>query len=48
MKEQKVSVKWLKELDEKFAPAMAEMEKLQKDWLNSDWTLKDTSEVRLI
>lgn len=43
----KGSVKWLKELDEKFAPAMAEMEKLQKDWLNSDWTLKDTARSKI-
>ena len=43
----KGSVKWLKELDEKFAPAMAEMEKIQKDWLNSDWTLKDTARSKL-
>lgn len=43
----KTSVKWLKELDEKFAPAMAEMEKIQKDWLNSDWTLKDTARSKL-
>ena len=43
----KTSVKWLKELDEKFAPALAEMEKIQKDWLNSDWTLKDTARSKL-
>jgi len=43
----KGSVKWLKELDEKFAPAMAEMEKIQKDWLNSDWTLKDTARSKI-
>jgi hypothetical protein len=43
----KGSVQWLRELDEKFAPAMAEMEKIQKDWLNSDWTLKDTARSKL-
>lgn len=43
----KTSVKWLKELDEKFAPALAEIEKIQKDWLNSDWTLKDTARSKL-
>ena len=43
----KTSVKWLKALDEKFAPAMAEMEKIQKDWLNSDWTLKDTARSKI-
>jgi hypothetical protein len=43
----KGSVQWLRELDEKFAPAMAEMEKIQKDWLNSDWTLKDTARSKI-
>lgn len=43
----KGSVQWLRELDEKFAPAITEMEKIQKDWLNSDWTLKDTARSKL-
>ena len=43
----KGSVQWLRELDEKFAPAMAEMGKIQKDWLNSDWTLKDTARSKI-
>ena len=43
----KTSVKWLKELDTKFWDAMTEMQQIKKDWLNPDWSFKDTARSKL-
>ena len=43
----KVSVDWLKELDAKYSEALAEMQQIKKDWLNSDWTFKDNARSKL-
>ena len=43
----KTSVKWLKELDTKFWDAMSEMQQIKKDWLNPDWSFKDTARSKL-
>ena len=43
----KTSVVWLKELDAKYADAMAEMQQIKKDWLNPDGTFKDNARSKL-
>ena len=43
----KTSVAWLKELDAKYADAMAEMQQIKKDWLNPDGTFKDNARSKL-
>jgi hypothetical protein len=43
----KTSVKWLKELDKKFWDATIEMQQIKKDWLNPDWSFKDTARSKL-
>jgi hypothetical protein len=43
----KTSVAWLKELDAKYSEALAEMQQIKKDWLNHDWTLKDSARSKL-
>lgn len=43
----KTSVAWLKELDAKYADAIAEMQQIRKDWLNADGTFKDSARSKL-
>ena len=43
----KTSVVWLKELDTKYGSALEDMQQIRKDWLNPDWTLKDSARSKL-
>ena len=43
----KTSVAWLKELDTKYADAVAQMQEIKKDWLNPDGTFKDNARSKL-
>ena len=43
----KTSVAWLKELDAKYADALAEMQQIKKDRLNPDWSFKDSARSKL-
>jgi len=40
-------VNWLKELDSKIWPLFEDMSKLKKDWLNRDWSLKDSAHSKI-
>jgi hypothetical protein len=43
----KTSIEWLKELDAKYSEAWDEIQQIKKDWLNPDWTIKDSARSKL-
>lgn len=43
----KEKISWLKELDSNFAEQAKFLEKIKKDWLNKDWTLKDSAHSKI-
>lgn len=43
----KTNIEWLKELDAKYSEAWDEIQQIKKDWLNPDWTIKDSARSKL-
>ena len=43
----KTQIDWLKELDEKYAPALEEMREIKRDWFDSNGNLKDNARSKL-
>lgn len=43
----KAQIDWLKDLDERYAPALEEMREIKKDWFDSDGKLKDSARSKL-
>lgn len=43
----KTQIDWLKELDEKYWPAMEELNQIKKDWMNKDGSFKDNARSKI-